>query len=306
MKRSLSEIRATVLGLGLCLGVSVGCGGGSDGADEADGGGGGGEAAGGGVVGPDVPWEGDLPTLPAGAERDVRTYFPVDDGGVWRYRRESPTPAMPGPIEQGGQATMRTQISPDDERDLEAVRETVSILDLPGVDGEPSKKIRQVLKETYLVTPGEGQVGPEVRFKKIDIEEREVGTDRFVRTLTREYDPPYTLIEDAFAVGTIFTEIMQRPRVTETRQELGDEMPEETSFIAEVRVTTQTEAETLLMERKYREGVRQIDVYDDVSQTLTRTMWVQPGVGIVQWIYRDATGLRFTLTETNLEPLPSP
>ena len=41
MKRSLSEIRATVLGLGLCLGVSVGCGGGSDGADEADGGGGG-------------------------------------------------------------------------------------------------------------------------------------------------------------------------------------------------------------------------------------------------------------------------
>ena len=37
MKRSLSEIRATVLGLGLCLGVSVGCGGGSDGASDCGG-----------------------------------------------------------------------------------------------------------------------------------------------------------------------------------------------------------------------------------------------------------------------------
>ena len=292
------------LGLVAAACVLAACGGGGD-SGSTDGGAAGGAAAGG--LGPDVPWASTLPSLPPaadGAPRDAQTFFPIDDGAVWRYRRESPTPAMPGPIEQGGEARMSTRVSPDDERDLEAVRETVSILDLPGANGEAPKKIRQVLRETYLVTPGEGRVGPQVRFARLEIDEREVESDRFVRTLSRTYDPPYVVIEDAYAVGSIFTELMARPRVTEVKQTLGQEMPEEESYIAEVRVTTELRPETLLMERKYREGVRQIDVYDDVSQTLTRTLWVQPGVGVVQWIYRDATGLRFTLTETNLEPLP--
>jgi hypothetical protein len=194
-------------------------------------------------------------------------------------------------------------VSPDPvepERE-QIVRTTVTIFDLAATADQPAQKVHQTLKETLILYPPDGQVGPRIKFKALDIEEREVGTGKFVRTLTRIYEPPYTLIEDAWRVGLIAGQITERPHVTETLQEHGQEMPTEQMYIADVRVEASDHDETLLMEGRYREKVRQVQVFDDVSQQATRTFWVQPGVGIVQWVYRDATNLTFTLVESNVE-----
>jgi hypothetical protein len=163
------------LGLVAAACVLAACGGGSD-SGSTDGGATGGAAAGG--LGPDVPWASTLPSLPPaadGAPRDTQTFFPIDDGAVWRYRRESPTPAMPGPIEQGGEARMSTRVSPDDERDLEAVRETVSILDLPGANGEAAKIKHGPHAETKV------HIEPKV----LDVEDTIRETDAEKKTVTK-------------------------------------------------------------------------------------------------------------------------
>lgn len=302
----------------LAAGVTA-CGGGSDSATDAGAGGGaaggaggttgagggaGGSASGGALT--DVPFEGELPALPPGAEVDTQSYLPFPPGGIWRYRKRSAMPQMPEAVTQGGESTVSVHPDPDDPERSEVERKTVTIFDLPATADAPAQKVNQTLKETFIIYPADGQVGPRFKFKALDIEEREVGTGKFVRTLNRTYDPPYTLIEDAWRVGIIRGQISERPHVTERLQEHGQEMPTEQMYIADVRVEAADHDETLLMEAQYREKVRQIEVFDDVSQQATRTLWVQAGVGIVQWVYRDATNLTFTLVETNVEPAPAP
>jgi hypothetical protein len=253
----------------------------------------------------DVPFEGDIAPLPAGAEVDTESYYPTPPGAVWRYRKRSAMPQMPEPVAQGGESSVVVSPDPADPEREQIVRTTVTIFDLAATADQPAQKVHQTLKETLILYPPDGQVGPRLKFKALDIEEREVGTGKFVRTLTRVYEPAYTLIEDAWRVGLIAGQITERPHVTETLQEHGQEMPTEQMYIADVRVEASDHDETLLMEGRYREKVRQVQVFDDVSQQATRTFWVQPGVGIVQWVYRDATNLTFTLVESNVET-PSP
>lgn len=300
---------ALFLGLAACGGGDGGEAGDADGGAGAGGGATGGEASGGGGAGeggamplPDVPFSGAISPLPADAEVDVQSFFPAPSGGVWRYRKRSAHPEAPEEVTQGGESALDVHADPEDAERLEAVRTTITIFDLPAAEGQESQKVRQVLKETYVINPAEGQVGPKVRFRKLDIEEREVGTERFVRTLVREYDPPYRIMDDAWRVGVIQTQISERSHMKETLQEHGQEMPTVVEGIADIRVEAGDREEVLLMEGRYREHVRQVEIFDDFSQQTTRTIWVQPGVGIVQWIYRDATNLTFTLVETNVEP----
>lgn len=278
--------------------------GGASGTGGEAGGGAGGEGAGGVLA--DVPFEGELPALPAGVVVDTQSYVPFPPGGVWRYRKRSAMPETPEAVTQGGESVVSVHPDPADAERSEVERKTVTIFDLPATADAPAQKVNQTLKETFIVYPADGQVGPRIKFKALDIEEREVGTGKFVRTLSRAYEPPYTLIEDAWRVGLIRGQISERPHVTERLQEHGQEMPTEQTYIADVRVEASDHDETLLMEGRYREKVRQIEVFDDVSQQATRTFWVQAGVGVVQWVYRDATNLTFTLVGTNVEPIVTP
>lgn len=259
----------------------------TDGASEGDG-------------GPrNVPYEGDLPPLPDGAEADRQSHFPVPEGGVWRYRKQAADFANPPPVTQGGETELRPG-----EGENEVVRETTTIIELE-VEDEPAR-VRQTITETLVVTPSRQLVGPKVEFKALRIEEREVESDRFVRVVERRYLPPYVLIEDAWKVGQIFTQIQRSDvRMTETRQLRGMEEPETNSGLIELNVETQPvggDGAVVPMECQYREGIREIIVFDDFSGTETRRYWLQQGVGPVQWRFRDTNNITFTLTETNLEP----
>jgi hypothetical protein len=209
-------------------------------------------------------------------------------GGRCAGRREQPGTFSPDPV--------------DPERE-QIVRTTVTIFDLAGhrrparAEGPPGPSGRR----SSCTRPPKARSARSIRFKALEIEEREVGTGKFVRTLSRTYDPPYTLIEDAWRVGLIKPQTTERPRVKEVKQAHGEPEPTEQEFIGDVRVEAGGEDEALIMEGAYREKLRQIDVYDDVSQQATRSIWVQVGVGVVQWVYRDATNLFFTLVETNVE-----
>ncbi len=283
-----------------CLvGCSSGDGGSADSDASPPGGAGGGSGGEPGPL-PDVPYSGSVTPLPEGSVVDAESYLPLMHGGIWRYRKKAADFTMPGPVEQGAEATVTVGPHPMEADWLEALRTQIAVFDIAG-EGDVPKKIIQTLTETYVIEPPVGQVGPKISFARMDIEEREVETQRFVRTLVRDYDPPYTIIEDAWRVGTIFSEIMEHPRITETTQILGMEAPEEESYVGDVRVSHGQREETLPMEGRYREKVRQVDVYDDLSQQITRTMWLQPGVGIVQFVHTETKKMTFTLTETNVE-----
>jgi len=314
VKYSLMGLLAASLTLGACGGGgSAGETGDAGAGGEAAGGASGGEAGGGASGGEpsgggggsaplrEVPWEGPMERLPDDAHIDARSYYPVPAGGVWRYRKRSASPENPEPVAQGGESSVDVHPDPDNPEREEVVRTTITIFDLPATADRPAQKIQQELKETMIVHPAEGEVGPKIRFKALEIEEREVGTGRFVRTLSRTYNPPYTLIDDAWRVGLIRPQTSERPRVKEIKQAHGEAEPTEQEFIGDVRVEAGQEDEALIMEGAYREKLRQIDVYDDVSQQATRSLWVQAGVGVVQWVYRDATNLFFTLVESNVE-----
>ena len=287
-----------LLGLALAL-VAFGC-------DDGGGGGGaGGEGGGGADMGapPGVPYEGAIAPLPGGTEIEPADHFPLVEGGVWRYRREEPDPLNPGPVEQGGEATVQSVTTLDDGKQ-EVVRRIVSIIELAGDDGP--RKVRQVIDETFVVTAPDRLVGPRVEYKALRIEEREVETQAFVRLLERTYLPPYVFIEDAWKVGLIQTNIQVSDiRLIQSLTLPGDEEPRETEGLVEVRVDVEPVGEgrgsIVPMEGRYRENIRQIKVFDDFSAMLQRNYWVEPGVGLVKWVFAASNNVPFTLTETNLE-----
>ncbi len=284
----------------MILALLAGCddGGGST-ADDGGAGGGAGMDA-----GTNVPFEGDIPPLPAGTEIEDADHFPLVEGGVWRYRREANDPlATPGPVEQGGEATI-SSVTEIDGGQLEVVRRTVTIIDV-FMDGA-SQKGRQTIDETFVVTPPERLVGPKVEYKALKIEERVVDTQAFVRVLERTYLPPYVFIEDAWKVGLVQTNIQVNDiRLTQTVLQAGEEEPTETSGLVTIKVDVdpvgEGNGEILAMEGKYREGIRKISVFDDFSSTLQRNYWVEPGLGVVKWQFAASNNIPFTLTESNLE-----
>lgn len=245
---------------------------------------------------PNVPYEGQIDPLPAGAEVDEQSFFPNPLGGVWRYRRQAGNPQDPPPVTEGGERRIEAGEGED-----EYVLTTVVVIDLP-VDGEVTK-VRQTIRETLVIEPPDELVGPRVLFKAVDIEEREVGTERFVRTSTRAYEPPYELILDGWKVGLIGNTLVPEGgvRLMQTTQLRGEAEPREMSGLVNIRVTTPSMPDILIMEGRFREDVYQIDVIDDFTGLLTRTYWVQQGVGVVQWQYRDTNNIIYTLTESNVE-----
>lgn len=278
---------------------AFGCDDGGGDADTDGGAGMGGGGAGGEGGAPDVPYEGDLPPLPAGQEVDPMNHFPVNDGAVWRYRRKAADFQNPGPVLQGAETT----IAPGDEEN-QVVRETIAIIDLE-VDGQ-LEKVRQVVRETYVSTPAMGAVGPKIEMLRFDVEERVVSDDparrKLVRKLERRYLPPYTLFSDAWKTGLIDNQIQRNDvRLIEDLTLPGDEEPRHTEGLIELSVVSSADTKVIPMEGRYREDVREVQVFDDFSGTESRTYWVTPGAGLVQWRFRDTNNITFTLTETNLE-----
>ena len=305
MNRSPNVVRAGawVLTWAVVLwgaGCQSGGGGGDGGGEGGDGGAGGGDGGAGGDEVRDVPYEGGLPDLPEGTAVDALDYFPLEAGSVWRYRKQTAMWQDPPPVTQGGESTVGLG-----DGENERIRKTVTIIDLL-VDDAPAK-VRQEITETYVVEPAVGMVGAKVKFKDITIVEREVGTERFVRKLYRSYFPAYVLISDTWQVGNFDTNLQgSEYRIEEEVTLRGDEEPRTTMGLFRYRVETSAAPQVLPMEGQYREGIRQIDVYDDLSEALGRSYWVQPGVGIVQWRFRDTNNITFTLTEANVEPEDPP
>ncbi|MEZ4435135.1 MAG: hypothetical protein R3F65_22245 [bacterium] len=293
--RGRTSTRTRWLAIAAALTLALGCT--PDGGDDDDDGAGGGSGDGGlaDMALPNVPYEGQIDPLPAESTVDEQSYFPTPAGGVWRYRRQAPDPAMPPPVTEGGER----RVEPG-EGENEWIMTTVVVLDVP-VDGEVTK-VRQVIRETLVVVPEVELVGPQVLFKRLDIEEREIGTERFVRTLTRTYNPPYQLVFDTWKTGLIGNRLQpEGVQMVQTSQARGDEEPAELMGIVTLSVETTSTPLILVMEGAFREGVHRIDVVDDFSGMVSRTYWVQQGVGIVQWQYRDTNNIIYTLTESNVE-----
>lgn len=279
-------------------------GGGGGGDAGMDGEGGAGEGGMGGGDDPRrVPYEGDMPALPANTVIELADHFPLVEGGVWRYRKRAEDPFNPGEVEQGGESTIESVLELEDSKQ-EIVRRTVTIIDLE-VDGE-MKRVRQVIDETFVRTPAFQQVGPRIEYKMLRIEERVVEDQAFVRVLEREYLPPYIFIEDAWKVGLIQTNIQVNDiRLIQTLQRAGEEEPTETQGLVTVRVDVDPVGEgngaIEPLEGQYREDLREIMVYDDFQGAIQRRYWVQPGVGQVKWQFAATNNIQFTLTETNVE-----
>ncbi|MCA9541471.1 MAG: hypothetical protein KC620_21385 [Myxococcales bacterium] len=243
-----------------------------------------------------VPYTGEIAALPDDAELDERSFYPTPVGGVWRYRKKPDVIENLPPVTEGGEA----EIVPG-EGENEFVRTLTLIIDLP-VDGEMTK-VRQTIRETYVVEPPVELVGPIVRFKRLEIDERAVEDQRFVREVIREYDPPYKMISDAWRTGTFDTRLeFSDIRMYESVLRRGQEEPTVLDgVIVNVQVTTSDRPQILPIEGAYRDELRQVDVVDDLAGSITRTYWVQQGIGAVQLQYRDANNVLYTLTETNLE-----
>lgn len=248
---------------------------------------------------PTVPYEGEIAELPADSELDEQSYFPTPAGAVWRYRKQTALWQDPPPVTEGGESVIIAG-----EGENEFIRRTVVVIDLP-VDDEV-QKVRQVVEETYIVVPPRELVGPEVKFKSLEIEERTVEGERFVRTVSRIYSPPYTLFYDTWKTGLIGTRVeSDMTSMVETVQVRGEAEPREVMGLVNLEVLTDTTPKILPMEGMYRDDLFKVDVMDDFTNTISRTYWVQQGVGPVQWQYRDTNNVIYTLTESNVEMAPA-
>lgn len=244
---------------------------------------------------PTVPYEGEIAPLPAESEVDEQSYYPTPDGAAWRYRRQTADWQDPPPVTEGGESVLRPG-----EGENEYIKRTIVVIDLP-VDDEV-QKVRQVIEETYIVNPPDELIGPEVFFKSLRIEERTIEDERFVRTVSRDYSPPYSLFYDTWKTGLIGTNLSSdMTMLTEVVRVRGEEEPREVSGIVNLSVTTDTTPKILPMEGMYRDELFKVDVIDDFTNTISRTYWVEQGLGVVQWQYRDTNNIIYTLTESNLE-----
>lgn len=273
----------------MCLGMLWGCddGGGDDGA--------GGDAAGppdAAVGPPGVPFGGEVADL--AEQADGQSYFPMPTGGIWRFRTQTAEWQSPPEVTRGAEVTLRAG-----EGEGEVVRRTVMISPMD-IDGAPNE-VRQVLDEVLIVGAANDAVGPLVQIKSISLEERVVADQSFVRVLKRTYDPPYVLSEDAWKTGVLGTRAETTVQFIEELTLPGDTEPRLTQALVTVSVQTDTTPKTLPMEGKYRSEVFEVKIFDDVNEALTRSYWVQQGVGPIQWQVNMASTQIYTLTETNLD-----
>ncbi len=236
----------------------------------------------------------DLPDPPSDLDLDTRSFFPVADGLRWRYRREVDDWAT---TEAAANDLSESTLQAGTEAG-EFVRRSVVFSELE-YDGD-SVLTRQAFSETFIVEPSMDMVGPKVRFKAIRLVETAVADGRRLRTVERVFDPPYTLISDAWRTGQFDTRIeSSETNMTETVLEGDDDEPRMTSGLINLQVITSTQGLTIPTPAGYLEEVREIKVTDDFSDRRSRTYWVRRGQGIVQWRYRDASNQKQFLVDAN-------
>jgi hypothetical protein len=288
MEASLNTIWRVLLTL--VVSISLGC---SD-DDAASGGDGGG--AGGEVIDPDVP----PVLLPEGAV-DVRSFFPVADGAIWRYRRQATDWQNPPAVTRG--STVRIAAG---EGENEWIRTTTANVDLD-LDGSQTE-IDLTLRETFEVIPAVEQVGPQIRVKRYEIEERRADDGTVLRSTDRRFFPAYVFISDAWKTGLFHTLIVNDgdnpTRLSETTLRAGADEPRERGGIVNLEIRTSDRSLVIPMEGQYRDELRRIEVIDDLTNMATRTFWVQRGVGPVQWQFRAAGNVLYTLVDSNVERPP--
>ena len=277
--------------LTLVISISLGCTDDDDAAGAGDGAG-----AGGGVIDPDDP----PAHLPEGAV-DARSFFPLADGAIWRYRRQATDWQNPPAVTRGAMVQLAAG-----EAENEWIRTTTANVDL-NVDGAETE-IDLTLTETFEVTPADELVGPEVRVKRYEIEERRADDGTILRSTDRSFFPAYVFISDAWKTGQFHTLIVNDgdnpTRLSETTFKAGDDEPRERGGILNLEVRTSDRALVIPMEGQYRDALRKIEVIDDLTNMATRTFWVQQGVGPVQWQFRAAGSVTYTLVDSNVESAP--
>ncbi len=243
-----------------------------------------------------VAFTGEIPALPADPDHDDLSFFPLDPGGVWRYRKQTAAWQSPPPVSQGAEVTLRAGDAAD-----RRVRRTVVRFNLSR-DGE-SVPVEQVVEETFVLTPDmPPSKGPGVNVAAVTVEERVIADGSLVRRLERTYSPPYMLVRDVRAVDRGDTNL-ETPmvRLTEVLTVGGGE-PESNEGIITARVETERNDKTLPIEGNYRSKVRELHTFDDFNASNTRTLWLQQGVGPVQLALQSADNITFTLVATNHDP----
>lgn len=274
--------------LGAMLVGAFGC------SDDGGSGGDGQTAGSGGEIDPNRPLE----RLPEGVV-DARSFFPVADGAVWHYRRQTSDWQNPPAVTRG--AVVRVTAG---DAENEWVRTTTANVDLD-VDGTDTE-IDLTLREVFEIIPPNEQVGPEVRVKSYQIEEVLAADGTVLRSTERTFFPTYRFMSDAWKTGLFHNLITNDPdnptRLSETTLKAGDEEPRERGGIVNLEVRTSDSPQIIPMEGQYRDSVRQIEVIDDLTNMATRTFWVQQGVGPVQWKFRAADNVVYTLVDSNVEP----
>ncbi len=228
---------------------------------------------------------------------ESKEYFPLTKGASWRFREQAADMANPPPVTVGSEVTILPA-----EGENRFVRQTVSYLDLPV--GEETVRAVQVMRETFVRKPPENLIGPQIQLASFELIEREAGGDkRKIREIKRVYDPPYTLLGDSWHLGVIDAQMSyDNIKVFQTSWYYGQEAPTDADGQPPIKVNRSAQTETLGMEGQWRQGLYRIDIYDDFTGQLSRSYWLQEGVGPVQWRSHEAQNKTFTLYQSNLEP----
>ena len=276
----MNSLRTLIL-MALFVALPFGCG------DDKDSG-----AA--GMAGDPTPIDNELPPPSMAFELDERSYFPVFEGMRWRYRKDAEDWAQTEAIAtELSEALLETGT-----QDGEFVRKTVAFSEIE-LDGE-MVLARQAFSETFVVEPSVEMVGPKVRVKALRVVETAVSDGHRIRTVERVYDPPYLFISDTWRTGQFDTRIANSDTtMVETVFEGDATEPRMTTGIINLQVITSTRELTIPTPSGYREGVREIEVTDDFSDRKSRTYWVERGMGIVQWRFRDAGNRKHFLVDEN-------
>lgn len=284
----------------LCLCLGTGCDDGDSDAGAEDGGAGGATGGAGGTGGAsDDPREvfGEPPAA-LDEMADARDAFPMIEGAEWRYALATDDPTMAGPLATPSVVTVRK-----DGNDW--IRETRTTLETE-LEGEATP-IDQRIEETFQVQNTGTRTGPRILVKKIITEETLAGQpDQLVRRLTRRYSPPYRLFEDVWRPAADTPHETVDSRVIETRELPDDDEAAEPREFPGVTIIVEAEGpKTLVVPDGFLEDVYEINVSDDPNGLPSRTYWVKPGVGVVQWLSREATNVTFSLVESNVEAAPA-
>ncbi|MBU0551115.1 hypothetical protein KKF91_16335 [Myxococcota bacterium] len=238
-----------------------------------------------------VPWTGQLSPLDVG---DLSaTAFPVAEGAEWRYRPQTADWQAPPPPSRGAVVTLSPGMAED-----EWIREVISVYE--STRGEAPQRIWQRVVETWIVDDATPDQGISVYFKRTEMEERVLETRAFVKSERREYEPPYLVIKDTRNPNWD-PQLRTDCAVKQAIQLSDDVAPNEVNSSLTVQVQA-AGAQAIPMENVYREPTYEISITDKPGGRVNRTLWVQPGAGVVQFSYGpEQENATFTLMATNIE-----